>query len=509
MTRSAKIGYLYIAIFSLGALLIPPFLPYSPFSFDQEVYAVPSFTHLLGTNHLGQDVFTQLIYGARTTLLIGFAVALLSTFLSASLGVIAGYSRTLDPFINGLGNILIVLPSLLLIIIITSFTSSSLPQLIIVLGLLTWAPYMRIIRASTLTLKEREFVKASRLYGGSSLYVLRKHIIPHLKPLIKTKFILSFRSAILTEAGLSFLGLGDPNVITWGKMLHEGFSKNTVFFTNAWQWVLVPPIVLLIFLTIAVVLIGEVKPLGARIKKKEGSGVIAAVQPSQQHIIELHQLSVHYGENMILRDIDLSVGYNKIVTIIGQSGSGKTTLGKTIYGLMDREQVTGLAFVQQIQLYNPAEQATLTYWKDLAFIYQDPSTALNPVLSIGHQFFEVLDSSLSTKQKKELVVKALEEVQLPRTIIHKLPHECSGGMLNRVMIALAFIHRPRLVIADESTSGLDPIIKREMIELMVAKARENDSTLLFITHDVDIAMYISDELVELEDGQIVRHEVFA
>ncbi|RKJ17157.1 ATP-binding cassette domain-containing protein, partial [Butyricicoccus sp. 1XD8-22] len=84
---------------------------------------------------------------------------------------------------------------------------------------------------------------------------------------------------------------------------------------------------------------------------------------------------------MILRDIDLSVGYNKIVTIIGQSGSGKTTLGKTIYGLMDREQVTGLAFVQQIQLYNPAEQATLTYWKDLAFIYQDPSTALNPVLS--------------------------------------------------------------------------------------------------------------------------------
>ncbi|RKJ17161.1 ATP-binding cassette domain-containing protein, partial [Butyricicoccus sp. 1XD8-22] len=114
---------------------------------------------------------------------------------------------------------------------------------------------------------------------------------------------------------------------------------------------------------------------------------------------------------------------------------------------------------------------------------------------------EVLDSSLSTKQKKELVVKALEEVQLPRTIIHKLPHECSGGMLNRVMIALAFIHRPRLVIADESTSGLDPIIKREMIELMVAKARENDSTLLFITHDVDIAMYISDELIELEDGQ--------
>lgn len=121
----------------------------------------------------------------------------------------AGYVRRLDPLINGLANVLLVLPSLLLVLLVAAFTAGGVWQLIITLGLLTWPGYMRLIRASVLSLREREFVKASQLFHGTPFYILRKHLMPFIVPLLRTKFILSFRQAVTMEASLSFLGLGD------------------------------------------------------------------------------------------------------------------------------------------------------------------------------------------------------------------------------------------------------------------------------------------------------------
>lgn len=495
MNRLKVVGYTIISIFVVIAIIGPFMLSNSPFAFPYPSFAPPSHQNWLGTNHLGQDIWTQLIYGTRTTLFIGFSVALISTFLSVTLGLLAGYSKRLDPYINGVGNMLIIIPSLLLIIVITSFTQGSLLQMIIVLGCLTWAPYMRIIRATTLSLKEREFVKAAYLFGGKTSYILRKHLLPHIIPIMKTKFIVTFRTAILTEAGLAFLGLGDPNVISWGKMIQFAFYENAVFLTNAWLWVLLPPIILLIILTIAVVLISEEETvIKQKIKSDRKREMIVLVKPDLDVALSCKHVSVTLGNKQILNDVTFSIGRGKIVSLIGKSGSGKTTLGRTIYGLLSPEEASGEIYVTGNRL-----------WKDIAFMMQDPRTALHPLFTIEQQFYEVLDQNVSKEEKQSIIKKALEEVQLPDVVMKKYPHELSGGMLNRVMIALAFLHKPTLIIADEVTSGLDPLLKKMVVDVLKRKAKEENTALLFITHDHDIAHYFSDEVIRMENGTL--HDV--
>ena len=507
MSLSSKLGFLILILLISLSLFVPFLLTNGPFSSQYSPFLRPSLEYWLGTNSLGQDVFTQLIYGARTSIIVGIAVAFLSTLLSVFFGLISGYSRRLDPLINGFANILIVLPALLLILIITSFTGGSLIQLVVVLGFLTWAPYMRIIRASVLSLKEREFVKAASLYGAHTTYILRKHIVPHIIPLIKTKFILTFRSAILVEAGLSFLGLGDPNVISLGKMIHQGFSQNTVLMTNAWQWILLPPIMLLILLTIAVALIGEGKVLIRKkvVHKKRTVRTTGSISAGD-YALQCHNVSVEMNGLTIVDRVTFNVKRGQIVSLIGKSGSGKTTLGKAIYGLLPAKQVNGTIYVNQKKVYETKHTSTLNYWKDISFIFQDPRTAFNPVLTIENQIIEVLDSHLTKEEKRERAKKVLQEVQLPSSLLTKYPHEMSGGMLSRIMIALAFIHSPSLVIADESTSALDPIIKRDIVELMKVKVAEKGSALLFTTHDMEVAYYIGDTVIELNEGKVVKEE---
>ncbi len=199
MNKARWIGFAVLLLFAVAALTGPLLVSSSPFEIDADRFLPPSAGHWLGTNSLGQDVFSGLVYGARTTLLVGLCVSLLSTLLSGLLGLIAGYSRRLDPVLNALANMLLVLPPLLLILIVASFTGGGTWQLILTLGLLTWPSFMRLIRASVLSLKEREFVRASRLFGGGTFYVLRHHLLPFLWPLLRTKFILSFRQAVTIE----------------------------------------------------------------------------------------------------------------------------------------------------------------------------------------------------------------------------------------------------------------------------------------------------------------------
>ncbi len=256
-TQAQVIGFAMFTLFAVVALFAPYIAPYSPYSIDGGRLLPPSAKHLLGTNSIGQDLWSQLIYGARTALTIALLAAALSTLLSVVLGLLAGYVKQLDGFLNGLANMMLVLPPLLLILIIASFTGGGTRQLVLTLGLLTWAGYMKLIRASVLSLKEREFVKASQLYNGSTWHILTKHIFPFIMPLVRTKFIMAFRTAIAMEATISFLGIGDPASVSWGKMLQEAFARTQTFITDAWQWMLLPPALAIMLITIALALIGE------------------------------------------------------------------------------------------------------------------------------------------------------------------------------------------------------------------------------------------------------------
>ena len=496
MSKVYKLPMIIIGLYFLIALLGPIFTPFSPYVYDAAAFLQPSSTHWLGTNSLGQDIFSQLIYGTRTSILIGLSVAICSTFLVVVLGLLAGYFPKFDRIINGIANILLVLPNLLLILLIIAFTGSGTVQLVIILSLLSWPSYMRIVRSVVLTIKEREFVKASQLFGGNSLYILRVHILPHLGPIVKTKFILQFKTAILAEAGLAFLGLGDPNVISWGNMLQDAFSQTIIFLNSAWIWMIVPPVLLLSILTMSLAFLLEEK------KKKEHSRLKKVTINEVEHESEnlsAYNVNIAYENKKVLSDVSFKINSGEIVSLIGPSGSGKTTLARAMYGLLPVNNWAGDIQYEGASVRNPSF-ANNHYWKTCAYIYQDARSAFNPLMKLKEQFLEV---GITEQQ----AIEVLQEVSLSKEVLEKYPHECSGGMLSRALIALAFANRPKFIIADECTSALDPILKKEIVLLIEEKVRKYNISLLFITHDIDVAYAISDRTLSIMEQKVVEESL--
>lgn len=490
MAKIHKLPVITLILLFIIAFIGPYFVLHNPFSYDAASYLKPSSEHWLGTNRLGQDIFSQLIYGTRTSILIGLCIAACSTFLVVVLGLLAGYFPPFDKVINGLGNILLVLPNLLLILLIISFTGGGMMQLIVILSLLSWPTYTRIVRSVVLTIKEREFVKVSQQFGANASYILRAHILPHLTPILKTKFIMQFKSAILTEAGLAFLGLGDPNVISWGSMLNTAFAEPTIFLNSSWIWIVIPPVILLIILTLSLTFLLEEK---SENKGKVKKVSIDTVENSEEGL-NVCKVNISFNKKQIVNNVSFQMKDGEIVSLIGSSGSGKTSLVRAIYGLLPTDTWSG-----DIQFDGDSvkkkEFAGKHYWKSIAFIYQDARSAFNPLFKLKDQFLEV---GITLEE----AINVVEEVSLSKDILEKYPHECSGGMLSRALIALAIVKKPKLIIADESTSALDPILKKEIVELLEKIVRENNISLLFITHDLDVAYAISDRVLSIEAQQV-------
>lgn len=514
MNPTKTAGSAILIGFVVLALAGPLLANADPFAFDHDRLLAPSRSNWLGTNALGQDVFSQLSYGARATLLIGLGVAILSTTLSGVLGLVAGYVRSLDPLINGLANVLLVLPSLLLVLLVAAFTTGGVWQLIITLGLLSWPGYMRLVRASVLSLREREFVKASQLFHGQPFYILRKHLLPFLVPLLRTKFIVSFRQAVTMEASLSFLGLGDPNQPTWGKMLEQAFHHNETWMTTAWQWTIVPPMLALLLVAIGLALVSEgedqqgsrwLRSLSPSSKVKLLPASREAASAADEHVIEVHDVSVIHKGRTILHPMSFAVAAGSITAILGESGSGKTTLARAIYGLLPDDAMSGSVYIHR----GGAVGKRMNRWVDAAFVAQDPRLGFHPLLTVGQQFMEAMQrtgaSQATAVEKRRAAARALREVQLPERLLDSYPHELSGGMLGRAMIALALINKPALLIADEPTGALDPIVKREILHLLVDKVREYGMTLLLITHDVRAALRVADDVMIIKEGRLLEH----
>jgi peptide/nickel transport system permease protein len=243
--------FVFIAIF--GALLAPE----DPYASSTDVLQPPSRAHLLGTTEVGSDVFSQLLVGARVSIVVGFAAAVISAVLGAAVGLIGGYFGGLtDKSIDAFENWFLVIPQLPLMVVLARLLNPSLGVLILVIGLTSWAGTGRIVRSQVLTLKERAFVERARALGASDWHIIRRHILPNALPLIFANTVLIVAVAILAEAGLSFLGLGDPSNISWGTMIENGFSAGAPS-AGAW-WYLIPPGLCITVLVFAIGLLGYV-----------------------------------------------------------------------------------------------------------------------------------------------------------------------------------------------------------------------------------------------------------
>lgn len=232
-----------LAVAGIMALFGPWIAPYDPTLPIGQPLQPPGPSHPLGTNDIGQDVLSQLIAGARASLVVALGVAAISAALSWAVGLAAGLSRRLEAPLIGLADLLLALPSLPLYLLIVTLVGPSQSNLILTLGLLSWPAFARVVRSVVIRARAEPYVEAARALGGSDLHVARRHLLPATLDILPTKVILTVRFAIFAEATLAFLGLAQSGTVSWGSMLSWAFSDPLLFARPVWPWLVLPPAV--------------------------------------------------------------------------------------------------------------------------------------------------------------------------------------------------------------------------------------------------------------------------
>lgn len=279
------IGLAMLLIAVLTACFAPVLAPYDPDAIVEltrdDVYGSPSPEHWLGQDDAGNDVLTNFIYGARVSLLVGFIAAFISVLVGGVIGIVAGYfGGKVENSLMRFTDIVLVIPRLPLEIVLIALTKPSLTNIILVISLLGWTGTARLVRSQTLAVKQRKFVLRARSIGSSDWHIILRHIFPLVFPLIATNTVLVLSLAILEESTLSFLGLGDPVLLSWGQMLSFAWRRAAVS-AGAW-WALIPPGLGIVWVVLGGTFLGN--------------GLERIFNPR----LEIHHLSV--GKKMIARD---------------------------------------------------------------------------------------------------------------------------------------------------------------------------------------------------------------
>jgi peptide/nickel transport system permease protein len=269
-SRRGRISLIVLGLFIFIAIFGKLLAPYDPYASSTDVLAPPSSEHWLGTTEVGSDVLSQVLVGARVSMIVGFSAAVISAVVGAFVGLVGGYFGGMtDKVFDGFENWFLVIPQLPLMVVLARLLNPSLFVLVMVIGFTSWAGTGRIVRSQVLTLKERAFVERARALGASDWHIIRRHILPNALPLIFANTVLIVAVAILAEASLSFLGLGDPTHISWGTMLENGFDSGAPS-AGAW-WYLIPPGLCITVLVFVIGLIGYVfeQHINPRLKEQE------------------------------------------------------------------------------------------------------------------------------------------------------------------------------------------------------------------------------------------------
>jgi peptide/nickel transport system permease protein len=239
--RKAMIGLAILLVYVAVALLAPVITGHDPIKRVGRPHEAPSLDHILGTTRMGRDVFTQLIWGTRTSLFIGLLAGSIVTIIGVTLGVMAGYlGGWIDEAVNFVTNIALVIPQLPLLLVIAAFVGEASPLVIaLIIGLTSWAWGARVTRAQTMTLRQRDFILASELIGEPKWRMIVVELMPNLLSIIGFNFIGSVIYTIITEATLEFLGLGNPLAVSWGTMLYNAQTASAMS-VGAWWEVFAP-----------------------------------------------------------------------------------------------------------------------------------------------------------------------------------------------------------------------------------------------------------------------------
>nr|MDQ2874187.1 dipeptide/oligopeptide/nickel ABC transporter permease/ATP-binding protein [Actinomycetota bacterium] len=563
LPRSPKllIGIGLLGAFILLAIIGPLVAPFNPsvsLSTTNGVPQAPSAAHWLGTTQVQQDVFSQLLVGGRSTILVAFVAGIVATVLSIILGVTAGYLGGLaDDLLSMLANIFLVLPALPLLIVVFGFlprTGGSNDLLIgLIIAFTGWAWGARVLRAQTLSLRERDYVMSAQIIGERTWRIIAYEILPNLLPIVASSFLFTVLYGVGTYTALAFLGLVNTEHWSWGAILfwaQASSAENSGF----WWWYIPAGLAVALFGTSLALLnfgIDEfinprlreagltrkaAKRAGIPVRSKLGmtpvvrqtTASVAAATTGQgmpEPVLEIRGLCVDYGygEEAVhaVVDCNLVLRRGQVLGLAGESGSGKTTMAMAAIRLLrspavitsgqvlfHSKPVSGDGPTGTIDMLAPDEEELRSVrWSEIAVVLQSSLNAMNPVITIGSQFDDLLRvhrPHLSNQARQKRAAELLDMVGINADRLRSYPHELSGGMRQRAMIAMALALAPQVMILDEPTTALDVVTQREILEELMGLRDRLGFACLFITHDLSLLVEFADEIAVMYAGRLME-----
>jgi oligopeptide/dipeptide ABC transporter ATP-binding protein len=524
--RKALAGFVLLVFFLVLAVFPGQIAPHDPLAEVSLPGLGPSSHHWFGTTAYGQDVLSQLIWGTRQSVIIAFAVGGLATVLAVFVGVSAAYlGGVADGVLSLITDVILVIPIFPLIIVIAAYEKNSgLFTLVVVLGALGWSYGARQLRSQTLSLRTRDFLEAARVRGERKLYVIVFEILPTMTSLIVATFLGAALYAVLFAAGLQFIGLGDPNSQSWGTMLYWA-ENNEALGAGMVLWAIMPGICVA-GLGAAFALLNyafdEISNPALRLRRldrpiagsrSEGEAVDVRVDP--ERILEVRGLTVAYasdeGPVVAVDRVDFDLARGEFLGIVGESGCGKSTLLYAITRLL------GPPFAGEIThgqiVFQGRDMVALTErqlrhvrWREFSVVMQSAMNALNPVLTIAAQMRDACKahSDMSATEIEERSKEVLRLVSIDPIHLHSYPHQLSGGMRQRAMIAMALLFTPDLIIMDEPTSALDVVAQRSLMAQIKELQERLGFAVVFVTHDMSLVSHFSDRVLVMYAAQVAE-----
>jgi peptide/nickel transport system permease protein len=526
--KAAVAGLAGLGIIAFVATFAGLIAPHDPLAQDLESSLAPPFwdggstDHPLGTDALGRDTLSRLMYGARASLTISVAATLIAAVLGLVTGSIAGFYRgSVDSLVMRAGDIQLAFPFILLAIAVLGVIPDRKPiHLILVLGIPGWIVYARVVRSRVLAERDKEYVVSARALGASRPRILWRYVLPSTWQVLPVIALLDLGFLVIVEATLSFLGFGlTPPTPSWGSTLAEGRQYMVVT-----PWLAILPGIAIMFTVLSINLAAdgladvldpkltkgtfrrEVLRLPSRRERAEADG-------GAQRLLHVDDLFVDFPlEDRVVRAVrGVSFGLERGETlgIVGESGSGKSVTALSIIQLLDAPgRVSGGRILfdgHDLARIDDGKMAALR-GRRIGMIFQNPASALNPVLTVGFQLTETLrvQLGLSKAAARARTREALLSVGIgdPDRVLERYPFQLSGGMNQRVMIAMAMACEPDLLIADEPTTALDVTTQAQILEQLRDITRRANTSLILITHDIALVAEYADTILVMYAGRV-------
>ena len=519
---------LVVIIAVIFVALVTPLLPLpDPDVIDtKNRFKTPFSTDaILGTDHLGRDLMSRLLWGTRLSLAVGFCAAFLAALIGSSIGIISGfYGKHVDNILMRGIDMLMAFPYILLALAIVAALGPGLFNALIAVAIVNIPFFARNIRGVTVGITHKEFIDAARLSGMTDTRIIITEVLPNVFPVIVIAMSTTVGWMILETAGLSFLGLGSqPPQADLGSMLGEA---RAALITSPYTSVVPGAMILIIVMAINLLGDGIRDALDPRLK----SGVLSSPRPrtlvadysktknlDASELLSVSNLKTqfHIGNRNYKAVDGVSIYAKKgaCLGIIGESGSGKSVTALSIMGLVSSPPgiiTEGYVNYKGIDLIQTNDQKLRSLrGGKISYIFQDPLSSLHPLYTVQQQLEEAIlaHQNLSKEEVYQKCIELLKSVRIPnpKQRAKDYPHQLSGGMRQRVSIAMALANDPEVIIADEPTTALDVTVQAQILSLLRELTSQRGLAIIFITHDFGVVSQICDEVAVMYAGKIVEY----